>query len=72
MEWFIKASAHYKGQTINVTVSIGFAVAEVGIVAEYDQMKHLAAAALAEAKAAGRNCCVVRALEAPKEPPSSS
>src|SRR5438034_9616083 len=67
-----KGTFTYKDQTIAVTVSIGFAVAEVGIIAEYDQMKHLAAAALAEAKATGRNRCVLRALEAPKEPTGSS
>jgi diguanylate cyclase (GGDEF)-like protein len=52
----------YQGESIQVTVSIGFAVAAAGSNAEYDQMKHLASAALSEAKAAGRNRCVVRAL----------
>jgi diguanylate cyclase (GGDEF)-like protein len=55
----------YKEQVISVTVSIGFAVAEAGMPAEFDQMKHLASAALAEAKAAGRNRCVIRALPPP-------
>jgi diguanylate cyclase (GGDEF)-like protein len=52
----------YKGAQIHVTVSIGFAVAEVGVNSEYDQFKHAAAAALAEAKARGRNRCVVHPL----------
>jgi diguanylate cyclase len=52
----------YQDQSIEVTVSVGFAVAEAGSTADYDQMKHLASAALSEAKAAGRNRCVVRAL----------
>jgi diguanylate cyclase (GGDEF)-like protein len=52
----------YNEETIAVTVSIGFAVAEVGVATDYDQMKHVAASALAEAKAAGRNRCVVRAV----------
>jgi PleD family two-component response regulator len=42
-------------------VSVGF-VAVVGVAADYDQLKQLAAGALAEAKAGGRNRCVVRAL----------
>ncbi|HXG08563.1 MAG TPA: diguanylate cyclase [Gemmataceae bacterium] len=50
----------YKGEPIRVTVSVGFAVADTGAAADYDQMKHVAAAALGEAKARGRNCCVVR------------
>lgn len=51
----------YKEQQIDLTVSIGFAVVESGD-AEYDQMKHVASAALSEAKAAGRNRCVVRSV----------
>jgi diguanylate cyclase (GGDEF)-like protein len=52
----------YKESVIQVTVSIGMAVAETGVVAEYDQMKHVAAAALAEAKVTGRNRCVLHSL----------
>ncbi len=55
---------------IQVTVSGGFAVVEAGVLAEFDQVKHLAAAALGEAKAAGRNRCVVRAVPPSEEPPS--
>lgn len=53
----------YKGETIRVTASVGFGVAEAGVPADYDQLKHLAAAGLAEAKNTGRNRCVVRVLE---------
>jgi diguanylate cyclase (GGDEF)-like protein len=53
----------YKGERIPLTVSVGFAVAELGITADYDQMKHVAAAALVEAKARGRNCCVIRTVQ---------
>ncbi|MCI0640603.1 MAG: diguanylate cyclase [Gemmataceae bacterium] len=48
----------YKGEIIPVRVSIGFAVAVDGVECEYDQMKHTAAAALAEAKNTGRNKCI--------------
>jgi diguanylate cyclase (GGDEF)-like protein len=52
----------YQDESIQVTVSIGFAVADADTAADYDQMKHLASAALSEAKASGRNRCIVRAL----------
>jgi diguanylate cyclase (GGDEF)-like protein len=55
----------YKGQPIRVTVSVGFAVATDSITADYDQLKHLAAGALGEAKANGRNRCFVHALSQP-------
>ncbi len=50
----------YKGQKISVTVSAGLAVVDSGVAADYDQLKHVSAAALGEAKAAGRNRCFVR------------
>lgn len=53
-----KAVFDYKGEIITVQVSIGFAVANQDVVADYEQMKHLAASALAEAKRTGRNRCV--------------
>jgi diguanylate cyclase (GGDEF)-like protein len=62
------ACISYNGQAIRVTVSIGFAVADVGVDAGYEQLKHVASAALAEAKAAGRNRAVVRPLLQPAEP----
>jgi diguanylate cyclase (GGDEF)-like protein len=58
---------HYKGQTIQVTVSVGFVVADAHVPANYEQLKHTAAAALEEAKGSGRNRCVVRALTQPVE-----
>ncbi len=52
----------YNGQEIRITVSVGFAVAEVGVPAEYEDMTRLAAAALDHAKRSGRNRCEVRAV----------
>jgi diguanylate cyclase (GGDEF)-like protein len=52
----------YKEETITVTVSLGFAVAEANVPADYEQMKHIAAAALAEAKVKGRNRCMFHSL----------
>jgi len=52
----------YQEEPISVRVSIGFAVAEEGIMAEYEPMKHLAASALAEAKHTGRNRCVYHTM----------
>lgn len=49
----------YKEARIPVTVSVGLAVAEMGMYSDCEQMTHLAAAALAEAKMTGRNRCVV-------------
>jgi diguanylate cyclase (GGDEF)-like protein len=57
-----QSTYYYNGSSIQATVSIGFAVAEAGTLPDYDQFKHVAAEALAEAKAAGRNRCIVRAL----------
>jgi diguanylate cyclase (GGDEF)-like protein len=54
----------YKDSTIKVTVSIGFAVAEDDTAADYDQMKLIAAKALAEAKFMGRNRCILHTLSA--------
>jgi diguanylate cyclase len=54
----------YQEHTIPVTVSVGMAVAEAGSQADYEQMKHVAAAAMAEAKRAGRNRCIVQTIVA--------
>ena len=51
----------HAGQVIHLTVSIGFAVAEAGVFAEYDEMYTLAASTLAEAKRR-RNTSVVRCV----------
>jgi diguanylate cyclase (GGDEF)-like protein len=56
------ARTEYNGQSIQVTVSIGFAVAEAGIPAVCDQLQEEAASALKEAKDTGRNRCVIRCL----------
>jgi diguanylate cyclase (GGDEF)-like protein len=57
-----QATFSYKGDLIPVSVSIGFSVAEPGVPADYDQLKHSAAAALGEAKATGRNRSLVQTL----------
>jgi len=52
----------YKQDVIPVRVSIGGAVVDAGHDADYDAMKHLASAALSEAKRTGRNRCVFYTL----------
>jgi diguanylate cyclase (GGDEF)-like protein len=52
----------YREQHIKITVSLGFAVAEAGVPAEYHGMTEVAALALAHAKQRGRNRCEVRRL----------
>jgi diguanylate cyclase len=47
------------GQEVPVTITIGLAVLEPGRSADYEQVKLAAAAALARAKANGRNCVEV-------------
>jgi diguanylate cyclase (GGDEF)-like protein len=46
----------YQGQRIPLTVTIGLVVMEAGRAADYERVKQAAAAALARAKANGRNC----------------
>ena len=58
------SSTVYEGQTIRITVSVGMVTAGPGLLVGYDQMRHAASAALAEAKKNGRNCCVVKELSA--------
>jgi diguanylate cyclase len=45
----------YKDEPVKVTVSLGFAVADVGVQADYARMKEAADAALLRAKSNGRN-----------------
>ncbi len=45
----------YKDKPVKVTVSLGFAVADVGVQADYAKMKEAADAALLRAKTNGRN-----------------
>ncbi len=52
----------YGNEPIKLTVSVGMVVAMSDTLVGFDQMRHAASAALAEAKEAGRNCCVVRQL----------
>jgi diguanylate cyclase (GGDEF)-like protein len=52
----------YREWDIAVTVSVGFAVAPAGAAVGYDALREAAAAALSEAKEAGRNRCVIRAV----------
>ena len=54
----------YNGRSIRITVSAGFAVADVGVPADYSTMLETAAAALSVAKQSGRNRCEVRRLPA--------
>lgn len=56
----------YMDETISVRVSVGFAIAEEGIETDFETIKHLAAAALSEAKKTGRNKCVYKVV--PKLP----
>jgi diguanylate cyclase (GGDEF)-like protein len=53
-----RAEFIYKDETIPVRVSIGAAVVDTEVATDYDNMKHWASAALAEAKRTGRNRCV--------------
>jgi diguanylate cyclase len=55
----------YEGNAITITVSIGVAVAEVGVPAAYEEMTRLAAYALNQAKQAGRNRFEVCRLSPP-------
>jgi diguanylate cyclase (GGDEF)-like protein len=54
---------YYNQQEINITASLGFAVVETDIPANYEGMKLLAASALSEAKNTGRNRCVIRMVQ---------
>lgn len=56
----------YNGEVIPVRVSLGLAIADTGVVADFEGMKLLSSAALAEAKKSGRNRCVYKML--PKLP----
>ncbi|MBI3824063.1 MAG: diguanylate cyclase, partial [Planctomycetes bacterium] len=61
-----KAKFTYKDEMIAVRVSIGFCIAPPEVLSDYEGMKHLAAAALSEAKHTGRNKCVYKVM--PKLP----
>ena len=53
----------YQHHPIRITVSVGAAVAPDNVAVTYDQLKLRASDALGEAKAAGRNRCVVQTME---------
>ena len=55
----------YMNHAISITVSVGFAVAEVGVPADFQEMVELAAGALRHAKENGRNRSEIRRV-APK------
>jgi diguanylate cyclase (GGDEF)-like protein len=62
-----QSHVEYQDQRIRITVSVGFAVAEVGVPAEFEEMTRLAAAALDHAKRNGRNRCEVRLVQPAEE-----
>ncbi|MFO0796207.1 MAG: diguanylate cyclase [Gemmataceae bacterium] len=55
-------TTEYGGRPIRMTVSVGLAVAGVGVPVGFDQLYRAAAAALREAKDGGRNRCVIRTV----------
>lgn len=55
---------YYDEHIIRISVSVSFAVAEIGVSAEFDAMYRLAASAIKEAKDSGRNCFAVRRVAA--------
>ncbi len=62
----------YAGHEIRITVSVGIAVLDSGVIMTYDQITELAAAALAAAKQNGRNRCELRGAKSVGEPLSTS
>jgi diguanylate cyclase (GGDEF)-like protein len=57
-----ETAIEYNGRPIHITVSIGFAVADLAAPGYYPHMMETATAALAWAKANGRNRCEVRRI----------
>lgn len=55
----------FDGHPIRMTISLGLAVAESAVPAEYDSLRQLAADALQEAKSTGRNRAVIRVFTPP-------
>ncbi len=52
----------YHEVPITVTVSLGFGVAEAGVLVDFEAIKHVASGALADAKLQGRNRCIVQPI----------
>jgi diguanylate cyclase (GGDEF)-like protein len=59
-----QSSTQFASHEIRLTVSLGIAVAPAGQQVGYDQLRHIAAEALGEAKLAGRNKSVMRVVGA--------
>jgi GGDEF domain-containing protein len=57
-----QGSTTFADAVITMTISVGMVVAPQGVAMTYEQLRHAAAAALAEAKSTGRNCSVLRVL----------
>jgi diguanylate cyclase (GGDEF)-like protein len=57
-----QTAIQYLNHSISITVSIGFAVAEIGVPADYQEMTEAAAAALRQAKSTGRNRSEIRCM----------
>jgi diguanylate cyclase (GGDEF)-like protein len=57
----------YGGVPILITLSVGMAVADVGVPTDFKQMYRVVVQALADAKSAGRNRSVVRSLSSANE-----
>ncbi len=55
----------YQDQSIRISVSVSFAVAEVGAASDFDLMYRQAASAIKDAKDKGRNCFAVCRIPAP-------
>ncbi len=55
----------YMDQSISITVSVGFAVAEVGVPVDFLEMLKVAAFAVQRAKDAGRNRCEIHCMGQP-------
>jgi diguanylate cyclase len=58
-----ESQTQYGGETICITVSIGFAVVDGAEPIGYEQLRHAAAEALSEAKSTGRNKIVVHRVK---------
>jgi diguanylate cyclase (GGDEF)-like protein len=58
-------STVYNGRTIQITISLGLAIADATLPASYDDLRECAAEALKEAKEAGRNRAILRQITLP-------
>jgi diguanylate cyclase (GGDEF)-like protein len=67
----VNSPVRYRDKDIPLTVSVGIAVAEVGVPTDYEGLLLAAAEALNHAKRLGRNRCEVRRVEARGREPGS-